>query len=93
MWRISAIRMTVFPTPSVNLVSEELTLTAVCWTEMREPPLTANWNSGDRCIAYVTRNDLLSGKIYLPDKLKDLCNIWIFHDDNLYFVRLGYYTV
>jgi len=67
MWRVSAIQMKAFQTP-VNLVREQLTLTAVCWTEIRGPPLTANWSSGDRCTAYVTRNGLLSDKIYLPDK-------------------------
>ena len=67
---MSAIQMKAFPTPSVNLVSEQLTLTAVCSTEMRGPPLTADWNSGDRCTAYVTRNGLLSDKIYLPVKVR-----------------------
>jgi hypothetical protein len=70
MWRMSAIQMTAFPTPSVNLVGEQLRLTAVCRTEMRGPPLTANWKIGDRCTAYITRNGLLSGKIYLADKVR-----------------------
>ena len=60
--------MKAFTTPVKNMVSENRTLITVCWTEMRGPPLTENWNSGDRCAAYVTRNGMLSDKLYLSDK-------------------------
>jgi hypothetical protein len=36
----------IFPALSLNMVCKTLILTAVRWTEMNEPPLMANWNSG-----------------------------------------------
>ena len=60
---MSASRREIFTAPSVSMVTDSLIVTAVQWTTMCGPRLTANWNSG------VTRTGLkeesfeLSGKI------------------------------
>ena len=55
--RASAGGRKIIPEPSLN-VSENLILTAIQRTQTCEPRLTAGWNSGERCAAAVTRNDL-----------------------------------